>query len=202
MTEFQVKPVNLEDVWCWNMATAWMQVGGFLFFLCQGKTTHPNDGRAKGDDRQWGGEIGAKDRDVSSFPSFSRTDATKTNEAGGSKSPECIHHIASLLTCGWRSVQLEETALPMNNREKNPKLWWSCCVGTGGRELKGRSWGGVGVRLGSDRKGKRRWHCFQSVCKNTCPSTAGTRTPLLLLLLFLFLFFTFTFSVCCTFSPF
>lgn len=28
--------------------------------------------------------------------------------------------------------------------------------------------------LGDPISGERRWHCFQSVCKNTCPTTAGT----------------------------
>lgn len=113
----------------------------FLFFVCQGKTTRPNDWRAKGDDRHRGGEIGAKDRDVSSSPSFSRTDAGKqTRQVGANLRSVSITLLlrspAAGDQCGWR-----RRALPMNNCKKKPnKLWmdpnplppWSCCVGTKG----------------------------------------------------------------------
>lgn len=103
---------------------------GMLVFLCQWETTCCSDGWGKG----WGWSArregryeckrGPKRNQHFSPPSFSRTDAKgvkmETNGTGGSKSPEFILHVASWLTCRWRSERLEDTA-KKNNKTKQKK---------------------------------------------------------------------------------
>lgn len=86
----------------------------------------------------------------------------KINKTGGSKSPECIHHIASQVTCRCRSVQLKEAWYPQNLKslKSPPPSWWKwVCLCEGGAQA--RSWGSVWGPI----SGERRWHCFQSVQK-------------------------------------
>lgn len=89
-------------------------------FLCQGKTTYPMDGWVGREVmEQWTMRMkfrGKKRRLslyllVSSPPILQLHRCGKRNEISGSKSPEFVHHIASQVTCGWRSVQLKETEL-------------------------------------------------------------------------------------------
>lgn len=110
----------------------------------------------------------------------------ETNGTGGSKSPEFILHVASWLTCRWRSERLEDTAKKKKKQNKAKKKEFPLV-------RRGRS--SEGISLGSDCKRERRRHCCQSVQKYS-PVYCWNMKP------FFLSFFTFTFSVCCRYSPF
>lgn len=108
----------------------------------------------------------------------------ETNGTGGSKSPEFILHVASWLTCRWRSERLEDTAKKKNKTKQKKEF-----------PLVRRGRSSEGISLGSDCKRERRRHCCQSVQKYS-PVYCWNMKP------FFLSFFTFTFSVCCRYSPF
>lgn len=155
-------------------------------FLCQGKTTYPMDGWVGREVmEQWTMRMkfrGKKRRLslyllVSSPPILQLHRCGKRNEISGSKSPEFVHHIASQVTCGWRSVQLKETELTephhattsvTSRAKKLLQVNWVCVRVSARKSLMESVWDQI--------SGKRRWCCFQSVCKNTCQTTAAIWT--------------------------
>lgn len=86
----------------------------------------------------------------------------ETNGTGGSKSPEFILHVASWLTCKWRSKRLEDKA---KNKTKQSKKKEFLVVRREGLQ-RGSVWDQIVKGKGDDTVVK--------VCKNTRPSTAGT----------------------------
>lgn len=116
-------------------------------FFVPRKTTYPIDGwmdgwmgigmRVMGNE----GENEGKNGLLASFPSAAPMQ--KINKTGRSKSPECIHHIASYFTCRWRSVQLKEIC--------NLKTLIRVCEGAQ-ESLRESVWDQI--------SGERRWRCL------------------------------------------
>lgn len=77
---------------------------------------------------------------------------------------------------------------------KNPSVILLC--GYRGGELKGRSWGGVGVRLGSDRKGKREMALFSKCVQKYLSVYCWNTYPLIIIIIiFILLFYIYIFSL-------
>lgn len=132
MTKFQVKPVRwlTGGGLCLEWSNIFVPMRNYRLSRWVGKRVRQQQGRK---------DMSAKETqtgiNIFCSPSLSRTDPKwekiETNETGGSKSPEFIHHVASWLTCGWRSVRLGDTAKKKQNQTKRGPLWSEGKVFTG-----------------------------------------------------------------------